>query len=177
MPLQHSTHLRMLSFEKLGRDWHLPKFRAQAGVLFMSMLEGKSGSGVIQKTSCVMRALPVLSYSAVGFSWPPYKAFYESSSRVRGQIKALESTPIRLRLIPLKRHFYAMVADVFPVATGFRDLPEQRAVAFGRERKFVTRYRIKKDGDCSALYRLCKMWRYITGPWLSITGRPLTIGS
>ncbi len=39
----------MLSFDEHERDHHLPGFREQPGILFMSMLEGKPGPGVVQK--------------------------------------------------------------------------------------------------------------------------------
>ena len=63
----------MLSFDKLGRDCHLPKFPAQPGVLFMSMLEGKPDAGVVQKraVSCAHYLFFRTGFrgrSAVGFS-------------------------------------------------------------------------------------------------------------
>lgn len=74
-------------------------------------------------------------------------------------------------------HFYAMVADVFPAVPGLSDFPKQRAVALDRKWEVFTRYGIKKHRDYAALCCLGNLRRYFARPRLSITGRPITVGS
>jgi hypothetical protein len=65
----------MRSFDEHERDQHLPEFREQPGIAFMSMLDGKPGPGVVQKLA--VSCAHYLSFrtgfhgrSAVGFSCP-----------------------------------------------------------------------------------------------------------